>query len=200
MSMTPRTGIPWSRYHPVRRLLDYPVTGAALSATANRTPSCRWRIEVGADPAQLIEHYQAIHRDRMQGLGLCNPHLSVEGVGFAPLDEHQLGVLITPWFMNLILLPGNDEWRHYEPGGASDYGLPAGPHEFTTCHDDALGTYLTAVLFRSMLDIPNQSVARNIAAEILTRLRTVATKTGQPERTRAGRSITRRDLLGVGQS
>ena len=36
---------------------------------------------------------------------MLNPALSVEAVGFRPWDEHWLGVLVTPWFMNLWLMP-----------------------------------------------------------------------------------------------
>ena len=136
----------------------------------------------------------------MQGLPLCNPQLSVEGVGFAAMGEHQLGVLITPWFMNLVLLPGTDDWRDYEQGSTSEYGLPAGPYEFTTCHDDTLGHYLTAVLFRTVQDIPDQSAARDIAVEILSELRTApsAVKSAQPVRQRP--ELTRRALFGVAGS
>ena len=42
---------------------------------------------------------------RMEGLDFVNPALSVEAVAFAPWQGHWLGVLITPWFMNLILAP-----------------------------------------------------------------------------------------------
>ncbi len=41
----------------------------------------------------------------MRGLDVVNPRLAVEAVGFAPWDGHWLGVLLTPWCMNLMLLP-----------------------------------------------------------------------------------------------
>ena len=36
---------------------------------------------------------------------MVNPALAVEAVGFRPWGEHWLGILITPWFMNLVLMP-----------------------------------------------------------------------------------------------
>ena len=39
------------------------------------------------------------------GSSFVNPAVEVEAVGFAPWDAHWLGVMVTPWFMNLMLLP-----------------------------------------------------------------------------------------------
>ena len=41
----------------------------------------------------------------MQGLGFVNPALRVEAVAFEPWDGHWLGVMVTPWSINLLLLP-----------------------------------------------------------------------------------------------
>jgi Protein of unknown function (DUF3457). len=49
---------------------------------------------------------------RMRDLPVVNASLSVQAVGFNRFGEDWLGVLITPWFMNLMLLPGpNSHWR-----------------------------------------------------------------------------------------
>ena len=90
----------------------------------------------------------------MQNLPICNPRLKVESVGFREFEGHELGVLITPWFMNLVLLPGPDSELDLAESSASEWAFPSGQHEFVTCRDDALGTYLTAVLFSSVSGFP----------------------------------------------
>jgi [NiFe] hydrogenase assembly HybE family chaperone len=103
----------------------------------------------------------------MQGLPFLNPALAVEAVGFRPLDKHQLGVLITPWFMNLVLLPAMNTASIFSAGGKITIRLPSGPIEFTAACDEELGTYLTAALFGSVSDIPDQETAREIGWEVM---------------------------------
>ena len=75
------------------------------------------------------------------------------------------------------------------PGPAGDLiacDFPSGTCELTVCHDEELGTYLAAVLFRTVVDFPDQETARAIAEEALANI--VAE---QPERG----DISRRDLF-----
>lgn len=62
--------------------------------------------------------FNGVLETRMRGVPVINPALSVQAVGFNPFNGDWLGVLITPWFMNLLLLPGPDsQWREQPPGG-----------------------------------------------------------------------------------
>ena len=57
------------------------------------------------NPASVLEGaFRAVYEERMQGLPFINPALSVEAVEVGPWNGHWLGVLITPWFMYLMLL------------------------------------------------------------------------------------------------
>ena len=58
-----------------------------------------------ADPSPALETAFRAVAARMQGLAFVNPALAVEAIGFAPWSGHWLGVLLTPWFMNLVLAP-----------------------------------------------------------------------------------------------
>ena len=122
--------------------------------------------------ADLVQYYAGVYRERMQDLPIVNSRLDVEAVGFTEVGEHSLGVLITPWFMNLVILPGNDEWHDNPQGDTATITLPDGDYDFTVSRDDTLGVYLTAVLFRTVADFPDQTTARAIAAEILHELLT----------------------------
>jgi [NiFe] hydrogenase assembly HybE family chaperone len=115
----------------------------------------------------LVERFMIIHETRMRDLPFVNQALLVEAVGFRPLGEHQLGVLITPWFMNLVILPAVDISARFPSGSKISIRFPSGPVEFTAACDEELGTFLTAVLFSSIGDIPDQDTAREIAQEVM---------------------------------
>lgn len=142
---------------------------------------------------ELVGHFETIYRKHMQGLPIVNSQLSIEAVGFRCHEGHQFGVLITPWFMNLILLPGSEFWSEYEQGSTVEFALPAGAYDFTLSHDDDLGTYLTAVLFRTVSDFPDQDTARNVAETVLGMLfeKPDPSKQGRPKTA----TLSRRDLF-----
>ena len=107
----------------------------------------------------------------MKGLPFVNERLSVEAIGFRELDDHLFGVLLSPWFMNMVVLPGNDEWSGFSQGDRVTVTLPSDDYEFTVSRDEALpGEILSAVLFTTVADFPDQETAREVALDILTRL------------------------------
>lgn len=136
--------------------------------------------------AELARHFQHIYVEHMQDLPIINLRVQVEAVGFRDFEGHELGVLITPWFMNLMLLPKDERWNDRVQGDTFTIEFPSGPLEFTISQDDALGTYLTAVLFRSVSDMPDQKTAREVAERVMEDLFKPL-----PE----NRSLSRRDLL-----
>jgi [NiFe] hydrogenase assembly HybE family chaperone len=127
------------------------------------------RIDDRPSPAGALERvFRAIATRQMRDVPMLNPALSVEAVGFRPWSDHWLGVLITPWFMNLVLMPrvgarwwpiGERETRHYV--------FPAGVYEFIGGRDPGLGDYQTCSLFSPMFEFADQADARDTAAAAL---------------------------------
>ncbi|MCH5376759.1 MAG: [NiFe]-hydrogenase assembly chaperone HybE [Planctomycetes bacterium] len=115
----------------------------------------------------LVEYYQGVFEARFRGLPIINPSLEVEAVGFRPLDEHEFGALITPWFINLVLLPGTGRWDDSPQGSICNIEFPGGKVDFTVSHDEELGTTLSAAMFGTVADFPEQAMARDIAGETL---------------------------------
>lgn len=136
--------------------------------------------------AELVRHFRTIYDEHMRGLPIVNTRIDVEGFGFRDFEGHRLGVLITPWFMNLALLPTSDEWGDSAQGDAATIDFPAGPVEFTVSRDQELGTYLTAVLAPSVAALPDQATAREVAQRGLAALFV---------RPRNERALSRRELL-----
>lgn len=140
----------------------------------------------------LIAYYRKVFDERMRDLPIVNHALHVEAVGFRELAEHEFGALITPWFINLVLLPGNERWDDRRQGSVCQIDLPGGKVDLTVSHDDVLGTTLSAALFGTVQDFPEQALARDIAIESL-RLLFDEQAAGQH---RDARTMTRRELLG----
>ena len=147
---------------------------------------------MGVGVERLVDFYRMVYEERFRGLPIVNPELDVEAVGFRKLAEHEFGVLITPWFMNLVLLPGTDRWEDRAQGSVCKIELPGGKVDFTVSHDVELGTTLSAALFGTVTDFPDQAMARDVATETL-RLLFSKAQTGKDA---GGVRMTRRELFG----
>jgi len=102
--------------------------------------------------------------ERMRGLAFVNPALEVEAVGFAPWQGHWLGVMVTPWFMNLVLLPHDRRrWQPLPVGGKRKLHFPAGVYEFIGAADAQVGEHQTCSLFSPVLEFEDQAAARLVA-------------------------------------
>lgn len=124
------------------------------------------------DPSAQVERaFTQILAERMQGLPFLNPALRVEAVGFRRWEGRWLGVLITPWFMNLVLLPDEEAaWRHVRYGDSLGYALPAGVFEFISAREPALGDYQSCSLFSPVFEFADQDGARATALAALAAL------------------------------
>jgi [NiFe] hydrogenase assembly HybE family chaperone len=101
---------------------------------------------------------------RMRGLAFVNPALDVEAVGFAPWEGHWLGVMVTPWFINLTLTPREPAaWPSLAPGAKRRYRFPAGDYEFIGARDEAFGEYQVCSLFSPVLEFDDAAAARLVA-------------------------------------
>ncbi|MBI5331254.1 MAG: [NiFe]-hydrogenase assembly chaperone HybE [Betaproteobacteria bacterium] len=121
-----------------------------------------------ASPDALVAGFRHIAATRMTGVSLVNPALRVEAVGFREINGYTVGVLITPWCMNLIGLPGAEtEWMARGSGTKHDLTLPSGDYEFLTAHEDNLGPYLSASLFSPLFEFGDMDQARAVAQAVL---------------------------------
>lgn len=121
-----------------------------------------------SDPAAVLEGvFSEILRTRMEGVPILNPALKVEAVGFGRTSAGWMGVLVTPWFMNLMLLPSTGiPWQGLPMGAKRLVGLPAGTFEFFGGAEDGLGEYLYCSLFSPMSQFADHAGAQATASEI----------------------------------
>lgn len=120
-------------------------------------------------PAAALEaRFGAILQQQMQGLPMVNPALVVEAVGFRPWQAHWLGILVTPWFMNLWLMPRVvEQWQPIGERETRHYAFPAGVFEFIGGRDATLGDYQACSLFSPMFEFANPQGARDTAQAAL---------------------------------
>jgi len=123
--------------------------------------------------AALEEAFRAIARTRMQGVPVLNPALAVQALGFEPDADggHATGVLLTPWFMNLLRLPLILQTQALPVGVAAARDL--GPHrlDFLGAYEPGIGPFEACSLFSPMFEFADQATAVATAREVLAALR-----------------------------
>jgi [NiFe] hydrogenase assembly HybE family chaperone len=77
-------------------------------------------------------------------------------------------VLITPWLMNLVMLPGEgDDWSGLELGKKQPHRFPSNTYKFMVNEIDAIGKCQTHSLFSPMNEFVNQDHALAVAQSFL---------------------------------
>jgi len=114
------------------------------------------------DPSPtLVSVFHHIAQTRMAGLPICNPALEVEAIGFRRrADGHWAGALVTPWAVNLLCLPGSDDWPTLAACAKHDWDFPSGSYEFTVAEEASLGLYHLCSLFSPALEFESHEAAR----------------------------------------
>ncbi|PWB64057.1 MAG: [NiFe]-hydrogenase assembly, chaperone, HybE [Betaproteobacteria bacterium] len=149
------------------------------------------------DPSPRLEAaFERIRKTRMEGLPFLNPKLRVEAVGFRPWQGEWLGALVTPWFVNLVLMPGDGPWTTLPEGDERFVTLPAGRFRFICGRDGELGEYHACSLFSPAQQFEDHATARAVAAASLEAL----FDAGNDEKERAAgaappSAVSKRDFL-----
>lgn len=110
--------------------------------------------------------YEWIGQTKMRDLPIYNPRLRVATEGFRLLDRRAVGIVITPWFMNLTLFSLGDAAEPLPCGIC----LPAGEISLATSALAAVGAIATCSLFSPMDEFADMAAARQVAGCILSEL------------------------------
>lgn len=107
--------------------------------------------------------FSHIQQQHMAGLPVINPVLHVQAVDFQCYQQTWLGVLISPWFMNILYLRDDN----LVVGTKVMHCFPAGQFEFTVAHENILGCYQTCSLYSPMFAFEQQDTAVQTAQAAL---------------------------------
>ena len=121
-------------------------------------------IQIQSFARGLEKHFQFVHETRMADIPILNPALQVQAVGFEHTEHGCLGVLITPWFINLMLVPcEGDTWEDLPVGSTQTHRFPSGSYEFIVNHEDEIGRFQSCSLLSPVLEIGDQDTAIQVA-------------------------------------
>jgi [NiFe] hydrogenase assembly HybE family chaperone len=112
----------------------------------------------------LTAAFAKIHAERMHGVPILNPRLAVEVIDTRLWNGEWLSLLVTPWFINLMLLPATAEqaeaWQSRALGSSVPHRFPAGRFDFLVGEETGLGRYQMCSLFSPVLEFEDQEAAR----------------------------------------
>jgi len=119
---------------------------------------------------QLVARFTHIGENAMRELPIYNHALQVDAIGFELTEAGWLGVLITPWFINVMLLPKQKQEAKMPLGEKVTHELVSGEHEFIVGEDDELGRYDFITLASPTLRYKSHQAARDAAQKALGKL------------------------------
>lgn len=126
---------------------------------------------LNAVTSALVADFTEIWHAKMRDVPMVNKALRVQAVGFRMHDGRPLGVLLSPWFMNLFLLPREDEdWSGLTAGAKEIITFPSGPYEFIHNTRDQSGGYKACSLFSPMGEFATQAEAVDVAKAVMVAL------------------------------
>lgn len=121
-----------------------------------------------APVAALQAVFSDIAATRMRDLAILNPALRVETVAFREWEGRWLGVLVTPWTINLMLLGGHDApLAALQSGELQHWSFPSGSYAFMGVTDERLGSCQACSLISPVEGIASQEQARAVAMEVM---------------------------------
>jgi len=126
---------------------------------------------------------------KVKGMPIYNPTLAVEAVGFRVHEGRHVGVMLTPWFMNLAVLPSADDLKVWVSGGQLRLVFPSGAYDFVVNEVPDVGLIANCSLFSTMHEFTDHEAAQLAAV-------TVADAVFEPEQPAPAPTVSRRQLLG----
>jgi [NiFe] hydrogenase assembly HybE family chaperone len=134
----------------------------------------------------------------MRDLPIYNDKVAIEALGFQRFgDDALLGVVLTPWFMNLIMLPiAPEPMRMAEIGRAVEVEIPVGKRTFVIGGNDVIGLYRAHSLHSPVLTFTLPGQAQAEARRQLALLMTAPVQERAANRSGAGALDRRRLLFG----
>ena len=119
-------------------------------------------------PQALQSAFERIGATRMADMPLVNAALRVETVGFRTWEGKQVGVLIAPWSISIVVLPGErNDVRALALDQHVRWRFPDGEYEFMGGNEPECGPFHFCSLFSPPDEVADQEHARDIAKAVM---------------------------------
>ena len=115
--------------------------------------------------ARLETLYRAIAEGPMAGLPICNARLDVAAVGFRELGGECVGIVVTPWFVNLVAAPTAADAAR--TGETRRLTLPAGAVDLIVGELPGFGRLDAASLLSPCHELADMEAAFGLAEQAL---------------------------------
>lgn len=113
---------------------------------------------------RLADAYRLIEAGPMADVPILNLALAVAPVGFRSFGTMVFGMMLTPWFLNLVAIPDEDTDMSGVPSGTTiKIGLPAGEVDFLSADVAGFGPLLSCSLFSPVFEFRSQDEALAVA-------------------------------------
>ena len=110
--------------------------------------------------ALLEVTFNTIYKERMHDVPIINDKIEVTVIGFQQWQSSYLCIMITPWFMNLMLLPGETEnWDDKRETTSNKHTFPSGNYQFLVGFEPDIGKYQMCSLFSPMFEFADNDAA-----------------------------------------
>ncbi|MGD9669236.1 MAG: [NiFe]-hydrogenase assembly chaperone HybE [Hyphomicrobiaceae bacterium] len=116
--------------------------------------------------ARIERCFRTIETERMVGIPIINKALRVEVVGLHRCQDAWVCILITPWFMNVMMLPSTEERDPSAQaamvgavGSKTVVAFPAGQFEMIKAFEEGIGRYSMCSLFSPMHEFADHESA-----------------------------------------
>ena len=124
-----------------------------------------------ANEALLETAFRRIHATRMTGIPILNPALAIEAVGFRDWNGMRVGVLITPWSINLVILRELDAaLPALRLNERRTWGFPSGSYDFMGGDEPECGPFDFCSLFSPPEEFTDQAAAHAVAESVMNQL------------------------------
>ncbi len=146
---------------------------------------------------KLADFYRRVHATAMRGSAVCNEALAVEAIGFRDFGPYVLGVMVTPWFANLVVTAPSEGTEAPFPDPAQlKLRFPAGDVDFNVSEIEGFGPLASCSLFSPMDEFADHEAARVAAGAALEALLDPALHEAPGREREAASGMDRRALFG----
>lgn len=117
---------------------------------------------------RLARVYRDIGERAMRDLPVYNDALDVEAVGFRVFNGTIIGIMVTPWFMNVVMPAG--EMAPAASASTLRFRVPAGDIDFILSDLNHAGRIASCSLFSLMFEFADAASARAMAEAAINEL------------------------------
>ena len=121
------------------------------------------------NPSSVLEaHFHQLWAARGDDFPVVNPKLAIKAIGFARVQGDWVGVMVTPWFVQLMLLAGGGTlWGDIPVGQRRYLDLPGATLPFTAAEVMGIGAYQYSPLLAQISEAEDMLAAQRVADDAL---------------------------------